>query len=186
MTAQLSLFGNYLKSTKKKRVHFKTPTYKKFYSVKRYDRHKFRHYLNFKLKGYKCIRPLNQNDILKLCYLKDEYGNQLYDGDEKHIFRYSALHYAPDDDKQKTRCKYRNYGIHELIYNKIRPDSDNDIIETNNVVCYPDERQAEIKNTWQLPLTKRIKIHIRLLWLLDDYNLKQSMEWMNEVDIKRL
>ena len=61
-----------------------------------------------------------------------------------------------------------------------------DIIEIHNIVFHPDEKQAEIKNSWQLPLRKRLKLHIRLLWLLNDYNIAESMDWMNEVDVSKL
>ena len=182
-------------NVKDPRYHFKNRTYEKFYSVKRYDREKFRRYLNYKLDGYKCIKRLTQCEIVKLCYLKDEYGNNLYYGDEKSIFRYRSLHYEKkEDDLENGQLSLwdidlkKKQGIHEILYKKcdISPKNKHDIIEIHNIVLHPDEKQAEIKNSWQLPVKKRVRLHIRLIWLLNDYNLKESMDWMNEVDIKRL
>ena len=197
MATNSTLFIEPEYTAKGKRYHFKDPTYKKFYSVVRYDRLKFRQYLNYKLYGYKCIRRLTQEDILKLCYLKDEYGQCLYYGDEKSIFRYSALHYIdnspPELDNEQISLfpslkANKKAGIHEILYNKcdISPKNNKDIIEIHNIVFHPDEKQAEIKNSWQLPLKKRVRLHIRLLWLLKDYNIAESMDWLNEVDVRKL
>lgn len=182
-------------NVKDPRYHFKNPTYEKFYSVIRYDREKFRRYLNYKLNGYKCIKRLTQDEILKLCYLKDEYGNYLYYGDEKSIFRVRLLHYKKKGkDLENGQLSLwdidfkEKQGIHEILYNKcdISPKNKHDIIEIHNIVFHPDEKQAEIKNSWQLPIRKRLKLHIRLLWLLKDYNIAESMDWLNEIDVNKL
>lgn len=169
MVTQLVLFQSFGNS-KQKRVHFKTPTYRKFYSVKRYDRDKFRRLLNYQLKEYKCVKPMSQEEILKLCYLRDDEGI-IHDCDEKSIFRIRNLH-----------------NLHTILFEKINKNIWNDkgTIERDGLVSFLEERQTEIKGTWQLPVKKRVRLHIRLLWLLKDYNIAESMDWLNEVDIKRL
>lgn len=169
MVTQLVLFDN-LGKIKHSRCHYKIPTYYKVYSVIRYDDKKFRQYLNYKLNGYKCVRYLRQIDILKLCYLRDQFG-VIHDCDEKHIYRIKNL------------CD-----IHKKLFDKLNPDVWNSkgSVERDGLVSHLDTREAEIKGTWQLPIKKRLKLHIRLLWLLKDYSVTESMDWMNEVDIRKL
>lgn len=170
MATQLVLFND-IGKIKHSRCHYKTPTYQKIYSVIRYDENKFRQYLNYKLNGYKCIRYLRQIDILKLCYLRDKFG-VIYDSDEKHIYRIRNLN-----------------NLHYKLFDKINKNTvwnANGTIERYGLVSFLEYRQTEIKGTWQLPIKKRLKLHIRLLWLLQDYNIIESMDWLNEVDIKKL
>lgn len=192
MAKKSKMFSEY--SIKDKRDHYKNPTYEKFYSVIRYDRQKFRQYLNYKLDGYKCIRKLTQEEIVKLCYLKDEYGRYLYYGDDGSIFRYKALHYkspksklqAKDDSQQLSLIPMKDYikvGIHEKLYNEldINPKRQQKTIEIHGIVCHISDKQAEIKNSWKLPIRQRVRLHIRLLWLLQDYSIKEAMDWLQEV-----
>ena len=170
MVTQLVLFDN-LGKIKHSRCHYKIPTYYKVYSVIRYDDKKFRQYLNYKLNGYKCVRYLRQIDILKLCYLRDQFG-VIHDCDEKHIYRIKNL------------CD-----IHKKLFDKVNPETmwnSKGSVERDGLVSHLDTREAEIKGTWQLPIKKRLKLHIRLLWLLKDYSVTESMDWINEVDIKKL
>lgn len=192
MTKKSKMFSEY--SIKDKRDHYKKPTYKKFYSVIRYDRQKFRQYLNYQLDGYKCIRKLSQDDIVKLCYVKDEYGYKYY-GDEGSVFRYKALHYqlpkkskleAEDDSQQLSLIPMKDYvkvGIHEKLYNElnVQPKRRQKTIEIHGIVCHISDKQAEIKNSWKLPIRQRVRLHIKLLWLLQDYSIKEAMEWLQEV-----
>ena len=136
------------------RKRYKIPTYKKFYSVIRYDRLKFRHFLNYRLKRYKCNLKLNQWEILKLCYIREN-GVIKMDSDEKSIFRYAVL--------QK---------IHELLYEYTDKNSIKD-----GVMVWDDEKQAEILGTWKLPVKSRVKIHLHLLRLLrQGKNLKEAVD----------
>lgn len=130
---------------KKKRVRYKIPTYTKFYSNIRYDREKFRRLLNLQLNGWKCVKPLAQEQILELCYLRDSEGKVIYDSDEPHIFRYRVLQRIYTEIFDNLDCYMRNP---ELI---------------NGLNLHFDERQAEIAGSWALPLYKRVKIHIELL-----------------------
>ena len=197
MAKKSKMFSEY--SIKDKRDHYKKPTYKKFYSVIRYDRLKFRQYLNYQLKGYKCVRRLSQEEILKRCYLKDEYGRYLYYGDEGSIFRCKALHYQPpekskleaeDDSQQLSLIPMKDYvkvGIHEKLYNElnVQPKRKQKTIEIHGIVCHISDKQAEIKNSWKLPIRQRVKLHIRLLWLLKYYSVAEAMDWLQEADISK-
>lgn len=142
-------FDGLLNPPVKKRIRYKIPTYKKFYSVIRYDREKFRKLLNLQLKGYLCTKPLTQSEILEQCYIRDPVSNAvIYDSDEHHIFRYGTL--------QNIYEKIYNYlDVNIFDYSTFKP--------IKNLNVYHDEKQAEISNTWDLPLFKRVKIHIKLL-----------------------
>ena len=149
----------------KKRIRYKIPTYKKFYTVYRYDRQKFRQILNEKLKG---LNQYTQDEILNMCYLVED-DRRLMDSDEKSIFRYATL--------QK---------IHELLFLYCLQESsetgkqddlvqspaeevdfcETKMIPVSGLFSYPDEKQAELPNTWDLPLKERLRIHLRLLRLL--------------------
>ena len=121
------------------------PDYIKFYTVYQYDRIKFKKLLR---KEVKRLKPKSdeefkeiQNRILIRCYIRDELGKRKRDTDEKHIFRYKAL------DK-----------ILSEIYSRTRQVGNN-----SDLLFFDDEKQAELKNTWFLPVFERVKIHIRLL-----------------------
>ena len=171
-----------------KRVHYEVPTYEKFYSIYRYDDAKFRELLNKwllteegKNRTYKSLRK-KQKEILEECYLRDEFGRMKY-GDEKHIFRYSALNYEPKYNAKDYRTKA---GLYQRIYEELQYRRlislltvqervghtyapayvETKCYEFDNLMIHPDEKQAEIKGTWQLPLGQRVKIHLRLLRFL--------------------
>ena len=170
MATQLVLFDEFT-NLKTSRCHYKTPTYQKIYSVIRYDENKFRRYLNYKLNGYKCVRYLRQIDILRLCYLRDKFG-AIHDSDERHIYRIKNLSQ-----------------IHKKLFDKVNPCeiwNSRGTSEINGLVSHFDVRETEIKNTWQLPIKKRLKLHIWLLQLLKYYNVPEAMNWMNEVDFNKL
>lgn len=131
----------------KKRIRYKIPTYIKFYSIYQYDRLMFRELLNEWLRSKEGINRTpetlkkEQRRILDICYVRDEKGKPLRDCDEKHIYRYATL--------QK---------ICETLYNLGQ--------EARNIPClyfFDDEKQAEVKDTWHLPIYKRVKIHIEVL-----------------------
>lgn len=133
---------------KKKRIRYKIPTYIKFYSIYQYDRLLFRELMNKwlaskegKNRTLKSLRE-TQNRILDVCYVRDEEGKPLRDCDEKHIYRYATL--------QK---------ICEKIYNLGHNKAGN----YSCLVFFDDEQQAQIKGTDRLPVSQRVKIHIKLL-----------------------
>ena len=187
-----------------KRVHYEIPTYEKFYTLYRYDADKFRVLLNKWLdtpEGKK--RTLSslrrkQQKILEECYLRDEYGKVL-DKDESHIFRYSSLNYEPKFNAKDKRAKA---GLHQAIFEELQNRGfislltvqervghtyapsyiELECYEWDGLMIHPDEKQAEIKETWQLPLEKRVKKHLRLLRFLrnlDDNLVYGSLKGIN-------
>jgi len=139
-----------------KRVRYAIPTYIKFYSIYQYDRLKFRELMNEWLKSeegknrtYQTLQK-KQAEILDACYIKEN-GKPKCDCDEKHIFRTKTLQ-----------------RLYELIYNELDVDkvfnpfySNN--FEFNGFIVYPDEQQAELKDTWNMSLGDRVKAHIKVL-----------------------
>ena len=117
-----------------------------------------------KLKGYKCLKDLSQDDILKLCYIKDEDGGFIYDSDEKHIYRYATLQ-----------------RLYLILYNytAINPFEKAEYVKIHRLNCWVTERQAEIDGTCYLPLGERVRIHIRLLRLLRaGIELKEALSYV--------
>lgn len=133
---------NFMREFNKKYI---PPDYIKFYTIYQYDRIKFKKLLR---KEVAKLKPKNddefkniQKGILIKCYIRDEKGNKKRDTDEKHIFRYATLE-----------------KIFEIIYLSCKQ-----VGNYPGLLFYDDEMQAEIKNTWNLPVFERVKIHIRLL-----------------------
>ncbi len=159
MVAQLKFSLDLLQveASKKKRVRYKTPTYKKFYSIWQYDRDKFRQYLNWQLKGYKCVIPKTQKEIIDICYIKDNKGLKLRDCDEKHIFRAGALQRVYEKVFDYTGVMFIETSDAHESYKTIKKDGLN---------IYPCEGQAELEGTWQESIENRLKLHIKLLRLL--------------------
>ena len=84
-----------------------------------------------------------------------------YLGDEKHIFRVKALQ-----------------RIYSNIYDycNINPFEQFEKKELDGLMIYKEDMQAEIPNTWNLPLKDRVTIHIRLLRLLrKGFSVKEAM-----------
>ena len=68
--------------------------------------------------------------------------------DEKHIFRYKTLDRLFSAIYEKLRIKYID---------------DKKVFVNRLLVAYPDERQAEVLNSWRLLIKERVKIHIKVL-----------------------
>lgn len=155
-SVQLSFFKGL--KIKKKRIRYKIPTYNRFYSIWQYNRDKFRYLINERKHGQ---NSLTQAEILEQCFIREN-GKKLRDSDEKHIFRIGVLH-----------------RIHTEIYNKIEVDinTDNTLfylillillsrqieLKIENLNIFVDEEQAEIINSWLLPIKDRVKLHIDYL-----------------------
>jgi len=134
---------------KKRRVRYKEPTYKKFYSVYQYDREKFRHLLNKKLQGTEGYKNLSQDEILSQCYIK-EGGIIKRDSDEVHIFRIQTLHKL----YQKIFFFIENPNL-MLQY------TDGDIIDGFRM--WKEEQEAELPNTEMLSIKERVLLHIEAI-----------------------
>lgn len=168
MVAQLKFNFEYAKGEKvvalqkkKKRIRFKVPTYKKFYSIWQYDRLKFRELLNIHLNNPATSPYKNQREILDECFIRDNKGLKLRDCDEAHIFRAGVLE-----------------RIYEKIfdYTGVMPDEEGQIIKENGLNIYPCEGQAEIAGTWQGSIENRLRLHIKLLRLLrEGFSVSESV-----------
>lgn len=127
-------------------------SYKKAYFTDAYDRAKYMEIfkklkdLAIKYKNPNIVNRVSPYQVLKHCYIR-EGGIIKSMGDEKHVFRHKTL--------QKLYSK-----IYEHM--PLFLDQDNAQL-VGNIVCYPDQKQAEIQNTWKLPIKQRIKLHIELL-----------------------
>lgn len=154
------------------RIRYEVPTYIKFYTIYQYDREKFTKLLKIWLETdegkNRTLETLKakQDEILELCYKRDENGNKLRDSDENHIFRYPTL-----------------AKIYKLIYNQIGANPFNTFYEQDGLIVSRDvytkedytyqgktykgqkfvNVSASIKGTDNLPIKIRVIIHIRLL-----------------------
>lgn len=68
--------------------------------------------------------------------------------DEKHIFRYKTLDRLYSAIYEKLHIKYQD---------------DKKLLINGLLVAYPDERQAEVLNSWRYPIKERVLIHIKVL-----------------------
>ena len=170
----------------KKRVHNPVPEFVKFYTIYQYDREKYKtlmkEWLNTPAGECRTIFSLyrNHKEILDESCLRDENNQKLRDCDEKHIFRNSSLNYEPEysaDDKKRTP------GLHSLLYTELQSIGAIPILsvidrightiaptnfepksyELDGMMIHPSEKQAEIKNTWFLPIKDRVIVHSKLL-----------------------
>lgn len=153
------------------RIRYEIPTYLKFYTVFQYDRLKFRAELNKWLKTPEGINRTvatlekKQREILENCFIRDKEGNKLRDSDEPYVL-----------------SEYRLQRIHELIYEilvskgiislfsiqkRLAHMMNEKIPEKpyilKGLMIYPEEKQAEIYGSWELPLKDRILVHLKLL-----------------------
>ena len=136
-----------------KEDNYVPPDYMKFYTVYQYDRFKFKDKLRAAVKKKK---PKNEKEfkelqdrILLKCYIRDEKGKRKRDTDEKHIFRYKALE-----------------NIYSELYDRLGQRAENIgslFFGAKEIILYPEDEQAEIKNTWNLPVLERVKMHIELI-----------------------
>lgn len=163
---------------KKKRVRYKTPTYKKIYSAYIYDQDKysaiFKRVQQLALKySPEIFKKARAYKVLDLCYIRDEFGKLQPLGDEKHIFRYKTLHKVYEEIAQIALK-----GQLKLPLGDFRLFTDNLIIYFENQYgIYEMSYQAEIEGTQKLPVGERLRIHIRLLRLLrQGYKVKKAVK----------
>lgn len=139
--------------SKPERIRYDIPTYEKFYSIYQYDRVKFRELMNDWLKTsegqHRTLETLRQiqESILNKCYILDSNGKPKRDCDEKHIFRVSFL--------QK---------LHKQIFQEIMfKRMSGKLLKGEFILMHYEDEQAEIKDSWQMSIKDRIKVHIKLL-----------------------
>ena len=144
---------------KRQRVRYSIPNYKKVYSVFQYDvpeyKKIFKKIHNLAMKYDENIfRRTSAYNVLERCYIRDEQGNKNHLGDEKHIFRYKVL---------QAICK--EIADYILIAYEILPETLEYMYNrTHLYLAYSKEySQAEILETFDLPIKTRLQMHIALL-----------------------
>ena len=89
-------------------------------------------------------------------------GELEYNGDEKHIFRIRNLH-----NLYSLIYGYCDINIFEQFERR----------ELNGLTIWGEDKQAEITDTINLPLQKRILMHIQLLrYLRKGFSIEESLE----------
>ena len=165
------------------RAHYDIPIYKKVYSVYQYDQQKYtgiwRKIQKLSIKYGKHIYDrVNPYRVLELCYIKKE-GKLVHLKDERHIFRYPALH--------KICAKIAN-----TLTEKHHLEMDETTIEylkrKTGIVYYADEKEptAEFEKAITMPLRERIRVAIRLLRLLniDQISIESATLMASNLDKK--
>lgn len=180
MSSQLSLFDvSYFGMTQKeKRFHNDIALYKKVYSVFQYDQQRYMSIwrnireLAIAIKRSDLVFKISPYQVLNACYIKEN-GFKKHLGDSPHIYRMKTLH----SDK----------GIFHKIYNSLRICPSEDKVEIDGLILYADGSQAEIKDTWQLPIRTRVSLHIQLLKnLRKGLSIKEAVEMAKSRVLKGL
>ncbi len=147
---------------KKKRVRYSIPGYKKVYSVYQYDRLKysaiFKRVQQLALKySPEIFKKAAAYKVLALCYLRDEFGELQSLGDEKHIFRYKVLNDVLKEIADYLLIAYElSTQTDVLLY----------LFRKTHIILYYQQNgdcQAELFETCNKDIQKRLKIHITLL-----------------------
>lgn len=147
-------------------------SYKKVYSIFQYDKVKYAG-IYIKLQrlslkyDYRIVERARKSKILKLCYVKDEQGQNIKLGDEIHIFRYAVYHrilneiaqyliVAYELQESKDVLNYLTKRTNIVIYNT-EADEPEEKEEKRDVIC------AELKDLINKPFYIRFIAHCRLL-----------------------
>ncbi len=151
--------------TRKKRVRYKIPTYKKVYSVYQYDQKKYNgiykklHKLALKYDENIYYR-VNPYDILRLCYVRTD-TNQLEKlGDKEHIFRYKAYHNILSEIANILLEKYEISQTPDVLKYLFKRTGLTFYLNSDN------QSQVEDIFTLDMELKDKINYHTRLLRLL--------------------
>lgn len=146
--------------------------YDKFYSLFAFNEIKYHKLLlrvirRYKLNGVYDLTYLQRKKLKEKCYVLDEFNQKKSLGDQRHIFRYTALHSILE----------KIYLTHSYNFDKRNEKPFN----WDGLVFYPDEQQAELKDFQNADLKTRIIIHIALLRLLKTYecSISESISIIN-------
>lgn len=163
------------------RAHYNIPSYKKIYSVYQYDQEKFNKIwgriqeLSFKY-GRHIYDNTNPYRVLKLCYVRDDLGGLVHLKDEKHIYRYKALHRINELIANTLREKHNIQTTREAL---------TDLYKETGIIYYNDdiEPTADLEALTLKPLYIRLKVAIRLLRLLncDDISIKEAVAYASNI-----
>lgn len=163
------------------RAHYNIPSYKKIYTVYQYDQEKFNKIwgriqeLSFKY-GRHIYDNTNPYRVLKLCYVRDDLGGLVHLKDEKHIYRYKALHRINELIANTLREKHNIQTTREALI---------DLYKETGIIYYNDdiEPSADLEALTLKPLYIRLKVAIRLLRLLncDDMSIKEAVAYASNI-----
>lgn len=163
------------------RAHYNIPSYKKIYTVYQYDQEKFNKIwgriqeLSFKY-GRHIYDNTNPYRVLKLCYVRDDLGGLVHLKDEKHIYRYKALHRINELIANTLREKHNIQTTREALI---------DLYKETGIIYYNDdiEPSADLEALTLKPLYIRLKVAIRLLRLLncDDISIKEAVAYASNI-----
>lgn len=158
---------------KEGRIHYEFPTYKKVYSVYQFDWNKYtRFWRTLRHRAYNILNTsgitlaqhywdsINPYLIISRCFILDELGRPKHLGDERHIYRIDSL------------CR-----IHHKIYDYCEKEAlqTYGVSKQYGLICHIEDEQAELENTWFLPIKQRVKLHIQVLRnLYDGLSLEES------------
>ncbi|MCM1003598.1 MAG: hypothetical protein NC408_04580 [Candidatus Gastranaerophilales bacterium] len=143
------------------RIHYDIPTYKKVYSVYQFDWNRYvRFFRTLRFRAYKTLDnkglesaqrywdKINPYEIINRCIILDGLGKPKHLGDEHHIYRIDSLRQ-----------------IHHKIYDYCEKEALQQfgVSKQHGLICHIEDQQAELANTWHLPIKQRLKLHIQVL-----------------------
>lgn len=166
------------------RAHYKIPAFKKVYSVYQYDQKKYsdiwKKIQELAIKyGEHIYTNTSPYRVLKLCYIKNKEGELEHLKDEKHIFRYSALHKICAL-VAKTLTEKHGLVMDETTIEYLK--------RKTGIIYYNDETEpmAEYEKAQRMPLKERVIVAIRLYRLLniDEFSIEKASSLAPQIDVK--
>ena len=166
------------------RVHYKIPAYKRVYSVYQYDQKKYSDiWKKIQKLAIKYGEHIHKNTspyrVLELCYIKNKEGKLEHLKDEKHIFRYSALHKICAL-VAKTLTEKHGLVMDETTIEYLK--------RKTGIIYYNDETEpmAEYEKAQLMPLRERVIVAIRLYRLLniDEFTIEKASSLAPQIDVK--
>lgn len=166
------------------RAHYKIPAYKRVYSVYQYDQQKYsdiwKKIQELAIKyGEHIYKNTSPYRVLELCYIKNKEGKLEHLKDEKHIFRYSALHKICALVAKTLTEK------HGLLMDETTTEY---LKRKTGIIYYNDDTEpmAEYEKAQRMPLKERIIVAIRLYRLLniDEFTIEKASSLAPQIDVK--
>lgn len=147
------------------------PKFKKVYSIYAYDLKKYhkiwKKIYNLSIKyGLHIHHKTNKYKVLSHCFIKDECGNKISLGDEKHIFRYAAYHRILEALAEEFISYYDFYKC---------PDTMLYLMNRTHLILFIEEKEKPLIELFEFTsrdIKERIKAHITILRLLRRHTLE--------------
>ena len=157
------------------RARYNIPYTKKVYSVYQYDKKKYNGiWARLQELSFKYDKNIHYNTnpyrVLDLCYVRDNEGRRVHLKDEKHAYRYKALHRINALIAEALNNVRNVPNTKEALYS---------LYKDTGLIYYPDEvePQADLNALVLQPLRIRLKVASRLLRLLyyDELSIKEAV-----------